>query len=140
MPTIAASKVELSTELSYSFEWNKAETKSDTKTIHLPVKVTPGKAIMGQVTWRESSLTVPFRVKGIGTFASGVKVPISFNGMYEGIASWDVVVSWTDVNRGGEANARTMLAEGGRKSRRTSGPAAHLEFPSGLAKACSNLG
>jgi hypothetical protein len=111
MPMIGASKVELSVEVSYSFEWNQSITTTDAATIDLKVSVPARKAIMGEVTWRESSLIVPFTMRGIGTFASGAKASISFDGVYDGVASWNVRSKWVQVESGGEANARAMLAE-----------------------------
>jgi hypothetical protein len=113
VPTVSSNKVEISAEVSYGFEWSKSVTTTDTKTIHLPVKVPPRKAVMGTVEWLESSVRVPFRVKGMGTFASGVTTPISFNGVYEGIASWKVKSHWLEFEPGKEDQARAMLAEGG---------------------------
>jgi hypothetical protein len=112
VPGVSHSKVEISAEVSYGFEWNKAVTTSNTATIDTTVSVPPKKAVMAQVTWQESSVRVPFSVKGMGTFASGAKAPISFNGVYEGISSWDVQPSWVDYEPGKEDHARAMLAEG----------------------------
>ena len=100
MPMIGASKVELSVEVSYSFEWNQSITTTDAATIDLKVSVPARKAIMGEVTWRESSLIVPFTMRGIGTFASGAKASISFDGVYDGVASWNVRSKWVQVESG----------------------------------------
>jgi len=53
VPLIADGKVELSTELTQGFEWNETTTKSETKTINLPVVVPPGKGVIGQVMEHE---------------------------------------------------------------------------------------
>ena len=109
-PGLAQGKVEVSAEFTQGFEWNEQTTTSQTRTINLPVSVPPGKTIMGQVTWQESALTVPFRVKGMGTFASGKTAPISFNGVYDGIASWDVQVKYIEVGKGEEHQTQAILS------------------------------
>ncbi len=109
VPSIVEGKVEASAELTQGFEWNETKTNSETKTISLPVVVQPGKGVIGQVTWSESTITLPFRVKGMGTFASGTKVPVSVNGVYEGIASHDVHTKWIPYTENEEHSARAML-------------------------------
>jgi hypothetical protein len=101
--------VEASTEFGQGWEVNETTTKSETKTINLPVRVPPGKGVIGKVTWSESTITLPFRLKGTGTFASGKKAPISVNGMYEGIASHDVTTRWIPYKEHEEHSARAML-------------------------------
>lgn len=110
VPSIVEGKVEASAELTQGFEWNETKTKSETKTISLPVVVQPGKGVIGQVTWSESTITLPFRVKGMGTFASGTKVPVSVNGVYEGIASHDVHTKWIPYTENEADSARAMLS------------------------------
>jgi hypothetical protein len=109
VPLIADGKVELSTELTQGFEWNETTTKSEAKTIDLPVVVPPGQGVIGKLTWSTSSITVPFRVKGTGTFNSGKKAPISLNGVYEGIATHDIYTKWIPYTEGEEHSARAML-------------------------------
>ena len=111
IPAIASTKVEVSAEVSYGFEWNRVNTSSKTKTLSFPVKVPPKSAIMGQVTWQDNSITVPFKVKGTGKFASGVTVPISFYGVYEGTASSHLNGKWVPYEKGGGNQARAMLEE-----------------------------
>lgn len=101
--------MEASSEFTRTWELNETTTKSETKTISLPVVVPPGKGVIGQVTWSESTITVPFRLKGMGAFASGKKAPISLNGMYEGIATTDVTTKWIPYTEKEEASARAML-------------------------------
>ena len=100
IPAIASTKVEVSAEVSYSFEWNRVNTSSKTKTMTFPVKVPAHSATIGQVTWQDNSITVPFTVKGVGKFASGVEVPISFHGVYEGTASSHLNGKWIPYKKG----------------------------------------
>ena len=65
---------------------------------------------MGQVTWNEEALTIPFTVTGSSTFRSGRKAPSTFKGEYEGIASWNVNVKYIEVAKGQENQARAMLS------------------------------
>jgi len=109
-PSLAEGKAEVSQETSQTFEWNETTTKSETKTISLPVQVDPGQGIQGRCTWSESTLTVPYGVKGKGTFGSGKKVPISLNGTYEGIVSHDIRTIWMPYTESEEASVRAMLA------------------------------
>jgi hypothetical protein len=109
VPLIADGKVELSTELTQGFEWNETTTKSEAKTISLPVVVPPGKGVIGKVTWTTSTITVPFRLKGMGSFASGKKAPISLTGVYEGIATHDIYTKWIPYTEHEEHSARAML-------------------------------
>jgi hypothetical protein len=111
IPAIASTKVEVSAEVSYSFEWNRVNTSSKTKTMTFPVKVLAHSAVMGQVTWQENSITVPFTVKGVGKFASGGELPITFHGVYEGTASSHLNGKWIPYRKGGENSARAMLEE-----------------------------
>jgi hypothetical protein len=74
--------------------------------------VPPKHAVMARVTWQEYTITIPFRVKGMGKFASGVTLPISFNGVYEGIASSKVYVRKSPPFKEGEENrALEMLSD-----------------------------
>jgi hypothetical protein len=110
---VPATTGELSMEASFeatrAYEENETKTKTEQKTISLPVVVPPGKGVIGQVTWSDSTITLPFRLKGEGTFRSGYKTPISVNGMYEGIATTDVTTTWIPYKEKEEANARAML-------------------------------
>lgn len=109
VPGIGSGSTEISGELSAGFEWNKTTTNTEVIAIDLPVVVQPEKGVTGMVIWKESTITLPFRVKGMGTFASGKKAPISFNGMYEGLASHDVVTKWIPFTEKEEHSARAML-------------------------------
>jgi hypothetical protein len=111
IPAIASTKVEVSAEVSYNFEWNRVNTSSKAKTMTFPVKVPPNSAVMGQVTWQENSITIPFKVKGTGKFASGVEVPISFYGVYEGTASSHINGKWVPYKKGAENSALEMLSD-----------------------------
>jgi hypothetical protein len=107
--TTGEGSVEASFEASKAFEENETTTKTEQKTITLPVVVPPGKGVIGQVTWSDSTITLPFRLKGMGTFKSGIRAPISLNGMYEGIATTDVTTTWIPYTEKEEASARAML-------------------------------
>jgi hypothetical protein len=109
VPATGEGSVEASSEFTRAWELNETTTKSEAKTISLPVVVPPGKGVIGQVTWSESTITLPFRLKGMGTFNSGIKAPISLNGMYEGIATTDVITTWIPYTEKEEASARATL-------------------------------
>jgi hypothetical protein len=94
IPGIAGGKVEVSTTMTQSFEWNKTTTKSVAQTFQLPVKVQPKESVVGKMTWSESSISVPYRFKGTATFKSGKKLPVSVRGIYEGIASHALHANW----------------------------------------------
>ena len=100
-----------SLEVTQLFEWNEQKTTTETKTVNLPVNVPPGKAIQGQVIWKEEALTVPFTVRGTSTFRSGRTAPYIFKGEYDGIASWDVNVKYVEVVKGQENQAQAALDE-----------------------------
>jgi hypothetical protein len=110
VPGVSSKGIEISGEYSRSIEYNEQDTWSESKAVELPVVVPPQKAIIGTATWQEYSLSVPFSAKGMGTFASGVKAPVSFNGTYVGIASSAVVTRWKEVAPGEEKRALAMLA------------------------------
>jgi hypothetical protein len=101
--------MEASFEATKAWEENETKTKTEQKTISLPVVVSPGKGVIGQVTWTDCTISIPFRMKGTGTFKSGKIAPISVNGMYEGIATTDVTSTWIPYTENHEANARAML-------------------------------
>jgi hypothetical protein len=109
VPTVAEGTVEVSSEIAQGWEWNVTTTKSEARTYSLPVVVPPGKGVIGRLTWSESTITLPFRLKGMGTFASGHKWPISINGIYEGVATHDLHAKWMPYTEHEEHSARAML-------------------------------
>jgi hypothetical protein len=94
IPGVAGGKVEVSSTLTHGFEWNKTTTKSESRTFQLPVKVQPKESVVGNMTWSESSISVPYRLKGMGTFKSGNRLPVSVRGIYEGIVSHSLNAHW----------------------------------------------
>jgi hypothetical protein len=110
VPSVVEGKVETSLEVAHGFEWNQTTTKSEAKQISLPVTVPPGKGVIGKCTWSESTLTVPFRMKGMGTFASGRKAPVSINGTYEGVATHDVYTKWMPYSENEKDSALAVLS------------------------------
>lgn len=109
VPTVAEGTVEVSAEIAQGWEWNVTTTNSETKTYSLPVVVPPGKGVIGKLTWSESTITLPFRLKGMGNFASGKKAPISVTGIYEGVATHDLHAKWMPFTEHEEHSARAML-------------------------------
>jgi hypothetical protein len=110
VPGLAEGKVEVSYEQSTGFEWNKTTTKSETRTYSLPVTVDPGTGVLGRMTWSESTIAVPYRMKGKATFASGKKAPISVTGTFEGISSHDAIARWVPYKEGEKEAAAAMLS------------------------------
>jgi hypothetical protein len=98
IPGVAGGKVEVSTTMTQSFEWNKTTTKSESRTFQLPVKVQPKESVVGRMIWSESSISVPYRLKGTVKFKSGKELPVSVRGIYEGIASHELHASWKSFN------------------------------------------
>lgn len=109
VPITGEGSVEASSEFTRAWELNETTTKSEAKTINMPVVVPPGKGVIGQVTWIDSTITLPFMMKGVGTFSSGKTAPISLHGMYEGVATTDVTSTWIRYTETEETSARAML-------------------------------
>ena len=111
VPFVAKGRVEISAELSQGFEWNKVDTTENAQTFELDVLVPPKSSVMAFMTWQESSIRIPFKVTGVGTFASGKTAQISFDGVYDGIACWDLHPHWGPYKKGEENQARAMMLE-----------------------------
>ncbi|MGH6795698.1 MAG: ETX/MTX2 family pore-forming toxin [Methylocella sp.] len=109
VPGLAEGKVEVNYEQSQGFEWNQTTTESEAVTVSLPVKVAAGEGAIGKVIWNESTIAVPYRMKGMATFASGKKAPVSVNGMYEGIVTHDIDTMWMPYTEKDKASTQAIL-------------------------------
>jgi len=102
LPGVGEAGLEVTGEVAQSAEFGETKTESETIVISMPVVVPVGKKIAGTCTWRESKIKVPFIGKGKATFRGlpDVKIPIHFDGVYEGVQSHSVNASWEEIDEG----------------------------------------
>lgn len=99
IPFLAEGKVEVSTELTQSVEWNKVTTQSKGVTIPLKINVLPAKCVIAKCTWHQSTLAVPYRAVGKVKFEGyPEKLPVYAEGIYEGVTTHDVRTYWKETS------------------------------------------
>jgi hypothetical protein len=95
VPSVAEGSVEVSTEFTQGFEWNKSTTDMQRIDIKQSVLVEPKKPVVLKVTWRESGITLPYRAIGKIKFNGYPDMlPVHLEGVYSGTASHDLHISW----------------------------------------------
>src|SRR5271166_919451 len=62
LPHIVEGKIETSVEFTTTLEWNKTTSETQSVTIPLKINVPPHKSAQAKVTWRQSSLKIPYRL------------------------------------------------------------------------------
>jgi hypothetical protein len=117
VPKVAEGKVEVSAKVTQGFEWNKTTGGRVEKKLTKPVKVPPHKTVAGRCQWTVSTVRVPYRGIGTAKFKnwSYGRIPVHFEGVYEGKNVDTVRTSWTEIeeeNQGlrfwrGEENVET---------------------------------
>ncbi len=112
IPGIVDGEVEMSTEVTQGFEWNKTTTDTVTKTATVRVLVPPCQSVTAWMTWTESTFTVPYTCEGMGIFASGAKMPVNVVGIYDGIAAQKLTAKWVPGKPVCETPAPDWLASG----------------------------
>lgn len=99
VPSLAEGKVEVNTELAVGFEYNESKTETESVTISLPVVVPPGKKVIGRCTWKESRISIPFKVVGKAKFKGcSALIPIHISGVYEGVQTHDVETMFSEIS------------------------------------------
>jgi hypothetical protein len=77
------------------FEWNQTKTETEQITYTQTIRTAPKKKVIGKITWRESSIELPYRAVGKIKFNGyPEKLPVHVEGVYSGAASHDVHMSW----------------------------------------------
>jgi toxin ETX/toxin MTX2 len=94
IPGIVDGEVEMSTEITQGFEWNKTTVNTVTKTATVKVSVPPCQSVIAWMAWTESTFAVPYTCQGIGIFASGARMPANVTGVYDGIAAQELLLKW----------------------------------------------
>lgn len=113
IPFLAEGEVTTTTEFTQGFEWNKSETKSESITVSLPVKVPPGKSVVGKCTWKQSSLNIPFVAVGKIKFNGYPDLlPVTMEGVYDGVATHDIRTWWKEVPSPTDSGAGLRLEHG----------------------------
>jgi hypothetical protein len=94
VPLLAEGKVEVSVEVSNTYTWNGSTTTTKTWGFNVPVVVPPRQTIVGLISVKVSTITVPYTMHGTVVLKSGTKLPGQWAGVYTGNNSHDLAVTF----------------------------------------------
>lgn len=104
VPFIGQETIELTTEVSQGFEWNKTDQESHQESISVQLRVPAGKTYQAKCTWNTSSFNLPYVAIGLVKFDGyPEKLPVHLTGVFEGVGTHDVETFWKDVSPAGGA-------------------------------------
>jgi hypothetical protein len=119
IPGVANGKVEVSTELGFSFSFNESETVARQWSWKQPVIVPAHTEVTASISVSESHVSVPYVATGQLVFMNKQTVPAMQEGIYAGVSSHDLTVVISNVTaalKGGPSVSDEVIAVGGRSA------------------------
>lgn len=97
VPIVAETSVEMSASVTTTFTWNGSTTRTNNWGFNVTASVNAGCEIKVLVSVTLSTISVPYVLTGTGTFKSGISMPVTINGTYNGSNSHDLLVTYENV-------------------------------------------
>jgi hypothetical protein len=101
VPLVAEGEVSItiSAEFNQTYSWGSTTSNTKVHAFNTPVLVPPHTITRASVSITMSTIAVPYTLTGIARFKSGVKGPITFNGIYVGSNSHHQDVTYVNVKQ-----------------------------------------